>query len=177
MEVRELGQVLEGARLDAADLVVGQVEVNELLHPLEGLGSDLSELTVLHVQRDESLAFTEGPRGYAAQVVPLQVQQTGDLRHPRDLLEPDAVADDVLKVTVAVAQAGALARGSLHRGAQDQEAGPQQQPAHTTHADELVNVSLSADSVSSSLSAEAEKSCKKPHREAETNSEEVKRLN
>lgn len=135
MEVGELSQVLEGTRLDAADLIVGEIEVDELLQPFEGLGADLTQLAVLHVQRDESLALTEGPRGDAAQVVPLQVQQTGDFRHPRDLLEANTVTDDMLEVSVAMAQAGALARDPLHGRAQDQEAGPQQQPAHTAHVD------------------------------------------
>lgn len=139
MEVGELCQVVKGARLDAADFVVGQVEVDELLQSLESLGVDLTELTVLHVQRDEPFAFSEGPGRDAAQVVPLQVEQAGGFWHPGNLLQPHAVTDDVLKVTMAVTQAGALARAGLHRGAQDQGAGPQQQPAHTTtHAEELV---------------------------------------
>lgn len=74
MEVGELCQVVEGAGLDATDLVVGQVEVDELLQSLESLGVDLTELTVLHVQRDESLAFSKSARRYPAQVVPLQVE-------------------------------------------------------------------------------------------------------
>lgn len=140
MEVGELSEILKGTGLDGADVIVGQVEVDELVQSLEGLGSDLSEVAVLHVQRDESLAFAEGSRGYAAQVVPLQVQQTGGLRHPRDLLQPHVVTDDMLKVTVAVALARALGRGALHYDAQHQEAGPQQQPAHTAHPEKLVNV-------------------------------------
>lgn len=43
----------------------------------------------------------------------------------------------MLKVAMAVAKAGTLAWAAVHRGAQDQDAGPQQQPAHATHAEEL----------------------------------------
>lgn len=133
VEVGELSQVLEGAGLDAAYLIVGQVQVDELLQAFEGLGADLAQLAVLHVQRDQALALTEGPGGDAAQVVPLQVQQAGDLRHPGDLPESHAVTDDVLEVSVAVAQAGALTREPLRGRAQSQEAGPQQQPAAAAH--------------------------------------------
>lgn len=116
VEIRKFSEVLESTWFDGADVIVRQVEVEKLIQSFESLFGDLTNLTVLQVQRNEPLHFAKAPGWKVSYVVALEVEQTGGLGDAGDFLQTDAVADDVLQITVTVALARALSWCKRHEG-------------------------------------------------------------
>ncbi|PWA21408.1 hypothetical protein CCH79_00003359, partial [Gambusia affinis] len=140
----EVLHFVQRPRVQRRQLIPAHVQPAQVLGTREGPWLELSQPVVVKLQNEEVDHGGEEPLGQLAHLVPLhvQVQQTGGLRNLRDLLEPHAVTDDVLQVSVAMARARALALDSQEP--QEDAASQQEHAGRRAHSDGLQRPSTSS---------------------------------